>query len=426
MSGTMSSVRLRRKQGGAATLLITVIIVLLVNIITYTMTRTTALENRMTASEIRSKQAFHAAQAGLDAAFEMIVNNDLANLSDCSIRFVDVDADGAPLPESTTFQLLFGAEDPQCPSPLIGLQTKSYIRSIGRSADGSAIRVLEVAIDLEREWIKEPAPPSTVTGAGFPGDAAIVSLGNIDLGGNSGPGICNDTSPCEPLASPGAQNPDISGVNSPLLVAAGSITGGEGGAVTVEDKHKSPNDPALTPYVDPATGEVNGDAFFQDSFGVSKDQFKDVAFQADGQASLAEVNVNPLVWHEGDLSLRGGGTGKDGPAPVYGSPDKPITLVVNGNLDVTANVIIWGVVYVTGNVGTGGGGDAGKAAGNMKVFGALVAEGDVGFAKGTSTFFFNDELSDPQPVPTDSSLVNYEVGSVAASFDTRSWREITL
>ena len=81
---------LRRQQQGAATLLITVIIVLLVNILTYTMTRTTALENRMTAAEVRSKQAFHAAQAGLDFVFQQIVNNDLPVLTaTCGVVPVD-------------------------------------------------------------------------------------------------------------------------------------------------------------------------------------------------------------------------------------------------------------------------------------------------------------------------------------------------
>ena len=188
----------RYRQKGVATLLVTVIIVLLVNILTYMMTRTTALENRMTAAELRSKQAFHAAPAGLDFALQNIISESLGTLnSTCGIVPVDASDD------SPSFQLLYGRESPVCPSPTLGLQTRSFVRSIGRSADGSAVRILEVAIDLEREWISTPLEGSGGTGGTPSIPGAIVSKGSVNFSGTASAAPCDTAEQCRAWADEG-------------------------------------------------------------------------------------------------------------------------------------------------------------------------------------------------------------------------------
>jgi hypothetical protein len=392
----------RRRQGGAATLLITVIIVLLVNIITYTMTRTTALENRMTAAEVRSKQAFHAAQAGLDFVFQQIVNNDLDVLATtCGIVPVDVDGDGNPLTGSPTFQLRYGAVDPECPSELVGLQTKSVIRSIGRSADGSAIRVLEVAIDLEREWLGTPievdptaVPPPTIPGA-------IVSKGDVNFAGTSAAAPCLTLAECESWAGPGNVLENLTTYDETLVTAGGNITGGDTGNPDsrLRDVHKDANNTDIA--------SASNDDFFQDILGVTKTDFYDASQQVTAGDPLPEVNVNPLIWHDGDLSLNGG---------VIGSPEKPVALVVDGTLNLRGNVIIWGVVYTTGNLGFSGG--------TNKIFGALVSETSVDLSTGNAAVYFNDDLSQGPLVGGTTGEVASALGGVEASFDSTAWREI--
>lgn len=56
---------------------------------------------------------------------------------------------------------------------------------------------------------------------------------------------------------------------------------------------------------------------------------------------------------------------------TYGSPEKPILLVIDGNFDPQASPTIYGVVYVRGNVVGGG-------SGGGLVVGSLIVEGDDG------------------------------------------------
>ncbi|NHA15873.1 PilX N-terminal domain-containing pilus assembly protein [Thioalkalivibrio sp. XN279] len=398
---------IRNRQRGAATLLITVIIVLLVNILTYMMTRTTTLENRMTAAELRSKQAFHAAQAGLDFALQNIISESLDTLNTtCGIEPVDASGD------SPTFQLLYGREAPVCPSPTLGLQTRSFVRSIGRSADGSAVRILEVAIDLEREWISTPLEGSGGTGGTPPVVSAVISKGSVNFDGTASAAPCATAEQCRAWADQGhdwqkeASNDTYEGV----LVTAGGTVDPPGGTKSTQLY------PELGQIVeDPALASMSDDAFFKEILGVERTDFRADAEPISLDGTRTDINSNPNVWIEATV---GGEVGtytvpSDG---AWGSPEKPIVMVVDGNLEIGANTVIWGVVYVTGEVT--------KGSGTAKVVGSLVTEEPIVKGTGNIAVFYNENVA-KQPVlggPTGES--GTEVGEVLASFDATSWREV--
>lgn len=384
------------RQRGAATLFVVVVVLLLVTLITYTMTNTTMVEGRMTTSDVKSRQAFHAAQAGLDFALQNILMNTLEDLETaCGETVVD---DGNPA--SPSFQLLFGEGTPECPSPLVGLQTRSVIRSIGRSADGSAVRVLEVAIDLEREWIGTPvaADPSAVPPPTIPG--GVVSRGSITFSGTADVGPCATIAACEALARPGNQTVPITGLDQILVTSGTSISGGTTGtpSTRLETQHKN---------IDTNLATLTGDAFFQQIMGTDKATFQAAAVPIDSSSSITEVNVNPFIWAGTDITLNGG---------QYGTPDKPVTLVVDGNLTLAGNVILWGVVYVIGDVD--------KSVGTNKIFGAMVGENDIDLASGNAAVYFNEDLSAGPALAGWTGEMATELAGVQASFDSRSWREI--
>lgn len=385
------------RQRGAATLFVVVIVLLLVTLITYTMTNTTVMEGRTTTSDVKSRQAFHAAQAGLDFALQNILTNTLEELEDaCGEMQVD-----AGNPASPTFQLLFGEGVPECPSPLVGLQTRSVVRSIGRSSDGSAVRMLEVAIDLEREWIGTPVPadPDEIPPPAIPG--AVVSRGSIQFSGTADVAPCASLAACEALATPGNKQVPINNVFQTLVTAGGSISGGNTGtpSTRILDQHKDANNAALA--------AMTGDQFFSHIMGSDKAAFQDAAVTITSSSSIAEVNTNPFIWAQGDITLNGG---------RYGTPDKPIALVVNGDLSLAGNVIIWGVVYVVGDVD--------KSVGTNKIFGALVGENSINLASGNAAVYWNEDLSTGPALGGWTGETATELGAVQASFDSRSWREI--
>ncbi|HRQ59407.1 MAG TPA: hypothetical protein PLN31_18490 [Azoarcus taiwanensis] len=421
MSTGVSLFGLRGRQGGAVSLFITVIIVLAIGLLTYTMTNTTTVENRMTSSDLRSKQAFHAAQAGLDFALQQFVNGDVETLNascaeipvnesnDEDAGGLDDEVEGGPeIPvsdgeqsQSPSFQLLFGEIDPQCPYEALGLQTKAVIRSIGRSSDGSAVRVLEVTVDLWREWdsnaapVAEDAPPPNVV------VSAVVARGNAHFIGAPEIAPCQSIEACEALASPGKKNVNISNVDSTLVTAGGNITGGNTGPpnTRLQDQHKDGNNAAIA--------GMTGDQFFESIMGSSKTDFRSGATEVSAGEALPNLNVNPVVWHEGDLQVNGG---------TLGSPEKPVTLVVDGNLTLVGNVIIWGVVYTTGDD---------FSAGTSKIFGALVAENNITASTGNASVYYNDDLATVQaPMLDESGEISTALDNVKAYYKPDSWREI--
>jgi hypothetical protein len=397
------------RQRGAATLLVTLVIVLMVAIVSYMMSQTTTLENRMTSAELRSKQAFHSAQAGLDFALQQIMNGSLEVLNTtCGVVPVDVDADENPVAGTPTFQLLYGRETPVCPSISLGLQTRSFVRSVGRSADGSAVRVLEVAIDLEREWISTPIEETGSGGPTPPIPGGIISKGNATVSGTASVAPC-EFEQCKAWAVPGhswqtqANNQTYMGN---LITVGGDVNGGTTGTPNTriyEGNGQVTQDPALA--------AMSNDDFFQDALGVTVAEFKESTTPIQPSDPLPNINNNPLIWVDGNYSLGGG--------EQIGSPDKPVVLVVDGNLTLGGASVIWGVVYVTaGHTVTGNG--------TSKIVGALVAESNVDMATGNYSVFYNSQIARRPVLGGDTGESGHESGDVLASFDATSWREIFL
>jgi hypothetical protein len=400
------------KQRGMFSLFITLIIIVAIGLLTYTMSNTTTVENRLTGSELRSKQAFHAAQAGLDYALQLFMDNNIAELNaSCGEMIVDEDLDSSA---QSTFQLRFGAASsdmaPQCPYMPLGLQTAVVVRSVGRALDSTAglavpeVRVLEVTIDLHREWelsaVGAGSTPAAVNGA------AVVARGAVTIGGNGNAAPCEAISSCIDLARSGNQSQDISGVDTALIRAGSSISGGQTGNpdARLQDKHKASNDPMLA--------GMTAEAFFEHIMGMSKSDFQSGAEVVNtgsgaGASLLDSINLNPAVWVNGDLTLQG---------DVLGTPQNPVTLVVDGNLRITGNAIIWGIVYTTGSD---------FSAGNSKIFGSLVAENNITALTGTSSVFHNSDLASVQAGGGGGGgEYGAGVATVRAYFDTGSWREV--
>ena len=81
---------------------------------------------------------------------------------------------------------------------------------------------------------------------------------------------------------------------------------------------------------------------------------------ADGDSVSSLDNKDGVMWVNGtpDVSMNGGS---------YGSADHPAALIINGNLNVTGNPEIYGVLYVVGQLDAGG---------TVKVIGSTIVEGD--------------------------------------------------
>ena len=397
-----------RHQRGAVTLVVTLIVVLAMALLTYTMSTTTTLENRITSTDLRSKQALHAAQAGLDYALaQMMTDGGLATLNTCVERTVEGD-DATGILDQPTFELRFGGAV-ECPSAMLGMLTSSVVRSIGRSADGSAVRVLEARAEFRPVWLsvppEEPEPDSASALA-----RPMIAMESVNWEGTAETGHCDrrgESNPgrkqCSQIVPPGKP---FAGLEDFVYVeAGGTIDGGSTGVpwIRLEDQHKYEN-PSLP---------NDTDVFFEYIFGVDKESFKGGSAQypkknADGTLdySLPDHNVDEVIWWDGDLTLAGG--------DILGDEDKPVTIVVTGNLDMVGNSVLWGVVYVMGSTGVG----------NSKIVGALASETDINLT-GTAAVVYNEKLATPGALTTaESGEAATLVEKIDIYYSSDAWREI--
>ncbi|AGA32237.1 hypothetical protein TVNIR_0535 [Thioalkalivibrio nitratireducens DSM 14787] len=226
-----------------------------------------------------------------------------------------------------------------------------------------------------------------------------AETGHCNRKGESHPGLKQ----CSQIVPPGKP---FAGLEDFVYVeAGGSIHGGSTGVpwIRLQDQHKYenpslPNDP---------------DVFFESIFGVDKESFKAGSAQypkknPDGTLdySLPDHNVDQVIWWDGDLTLEGG--------DVLGDEEKPVTIAVTGNLDMTGNSVLWGVVYVAGSTGVG----------NSKIVGALASESDIDLT-GTAAVVYNELLATPGALKTaESGEAAALVERIDIYYSSDAWREI--
>ena len=83
----------------------------------------------------------------------------------------------------------------------------------------------------------------------------------------------------------------------------------------------------------------------------------DHVVSAAGFGGIANKN-GKVIWVDGNLTSLGGN---------LGTPDEPVVLIVNGNLETAGNTVVNGFVFVMGNVE--------KMNGTVTIYGGLVTAG---------------------------------------------------
>ncbi|WP_006786800.1 PilX N-terminal domain-containing pilus assembly protein [Thiorhodospira sibirica] len=168
---------LPHRQRGAIALFMTVIILLAVTLTVIFTARTASMEQRMSANEVRAKQAANAAQAGLERAVAYVQGGGI----DVNQLFLaDLDANGAGMIyRARLWDPDPNAAPPQCPENPAAMGTNNpdstrstLIYSCGWSDDLSARKVA---------MIRTEAGPSL----GFPPTNPVISKGSTLVNGNA-------------------------------------------------------------------------------------------------------------------------------------------------------------------------------------------------------------------------------------------------
>ncbi|BAL25518.1 hypothetical protein [Azoarcus sp. KH32C] len=327
-------------------------------------------------NQIKSIMAQEAAMGGLDTALAVLTtkeNRDLLLVGSPAVGawyngrlygfFLDTNGDGKA--DSLSLVSTTSATAPAVPTT--GVVTSFQVR-FRRLATPASITEENRVVRIDVLGCADGQPPnasnsactarsivtqSTIYKPGLASApaAALTAKGDVTLSGNVQ--ISNtDTATNGTTVHSGG---DVSGLGSSQLV---TIPG------TPEGASVAPNDTTLN--------NLSDDQFFQGFFGASKESVQADATQiscsgsACGGAIKTQESSPRVLWvNSSDAQITASGTGGQ-----IGSASAPVILIVNGPLQITGNVTIYGLVYCTAITwdNTGGGTSA--------IIGAAIAEGD--------------------------------------------------
>lgn len=158
--------------------------------------------------------------------------------------------------------------------------------------------------------------------------------------------------------------------NGTTIHSGGTVTGlGSSDLISLPG---TPEEASVAPE-DETLNNLTPDQYFQGFFGGSKDSVKADAIQVTCEGSSCGGDIKD-VEGEGEIiwvNTEGGATiNASGTEGQIGSATEPVILIVDGLLQITGNVIIYGLVYCSAITWDNTGG------GTSQIIGAAIAEGN--------------------------------------------------
>ncbi len=409
-------------QKGAAVLVISVVLLIAVTLVVIYATQVGLQDQRMSGNEVRHKEAFTNAEAGLDQAAAFLRANPELHTGDAADGWVDcagstvfpcdetdaqkvlvststVDASGAIQTLSTSVPIITSNA-----SAFLVKKTDSTL-AIGRGVSDDQTGAAVAKVEYVKRSLITPGeiPPVMAPTLNLNGNFTIVANPNNGLG-TTGVPISGWTSS------------NTSGTGSWQTCNAGDYRDGSaicteqytdvndwGGCLCTESLSNKdvPIDEMLDIYTDP-TG-------FPDPFeyifgpGATVDTIQP-RFQESGKyypgdctgldtLDLATL-AKPWVWVEGDCDV-----------PSVGTQALPVLLVVEGDMKLNANTEAWGLLISITNV---------QSNGAAIVHGSLVADGTANISNGGYTQVYDEDLINVLAEDT----INTDIGKLKYS-----WRD---
>ncbi len=369
-----------QRERGFSTLTVTLIIVLLTGLAMAYSSRNAINEQRLSANEQRDRQATAAAQAGLDLALAYMEgggidrdNNNVADTPPTSSVTVG-NAKAIYCPQNANLDNLV------CPTTSAGtlscgtgvtIPASEFTRvvafSCGWSDDNTAVHKMtqlfasgpSLGGGLQTPLISK-GTTNLLTGGGsvmnYDNDLTVWTGDSILGQSNTGKTFINDKTGTTPANLRTEANSPA--CNNPPAGYTCSTQGSNIGHDTITG--------------DTRLSSLSTDGFFATFFGkpmaeykssVSSNNIFNSANLNQSQLTATASSGNAVIWIDGNLD------GNNLPNPV-GSQDKPVILIVNGNMTLSSNTVINGIVFIAGNV---------SGNGTPKVFGSMIVNGTSAF-----------------------------------------------
>ena len=321
------------RERGAATLSISLVLLFSLSLITLYSARVGVTEQKISANEYRAKQAFEAAQAGVEIGSAYLNNPDYR-------KQVIIDANNDGVIDYNQGNVNDGASG-TLPN------NASYLVTYNNNAWPGNLRLVEL---MATGWSDDRSASATILQRlqimpllSNPPDSGVTGRENIVLNG------------------------DIELINTET-----DMTAKTAGIVTLQGSaHTSTSNPGNNGIEEnnpQLQGLSSDDEFFEHFFGTTKTgvMSQSIRLACAGSSCMSHDNqpadpgdfAGENIWITGNTTLESS----------IGSQDHPVVLIVDGDLTLAGNIIIWGLVYITNN------GAALHAPGNGYLHGVLVAE----------------------------------------------------
>lgn len=407
---------LKRRSRGAATLLVTIMLLISATLIVFTASRTSITEQQISANEVRARTALEAAQVASDAATVYFAgevttnspgrtgvdhNNDdqpdtiPVGIASASAAFCDPDDTAA----------LACPQTPGAPTGCQALTADNFVRPIVAAcgwSDDSAARHL-ITFQLEGTPAMPNAPGNAVTfrgSVGASGSFTVVNFfsnftywtgGDLEFGNATAKSFIRK--PGSTMATD-SNNPRDKSIQLANALGCGPLV--QTGDEYYYDNCSAPTNSDTTHLIqttdksnttnvigadvldkDYNLGALSQNDFFANFFGKSLTEYKNENANRviDGTANDVSSQLtdakSEVIWVDGTVTL---------PARM-GSIDNPVVLIVNGDLNISANTEFYGLIYVNGEI---------SGNGNPSIFGSIIVWGENNSLTGNAQVIYDE------------------------------------
>jgi Tfp pilus assembly protein PilX len=337
-----------RNQKGVATLLITVIMIASITLIILFAASYNRMQEQIISNSYQNTQAYEAAEAGLEFGIVYLQQNSAAILANPVNGYIpaysSASTQNVSLTDSSKFTITFT-------NPVQNNYTLISISSTGTSSDGTSTRTISQKVALGSLLSTPPTIPLISKGSVTMSGNALISNSNLNSTINSASTVAFSGNAATTIVN-GATGSNKSGVNGDVQQNNATINA------------------------------MSNTTFFQTYFGSTEAAVQPTVKHYYSNASSTNYSATldgmtgTSIWIDqtgGQATLSGN--------PVIGTAANPVLLIVNGNLNISGNAVIWGFVYVIGGVAT-------SLTGNSVINGGVVSTDNLSLS-GNTTIKFN-------------------------------------
>lgn len=365
------------RQRGVVAVVTALVLLIIVTIVTVYVAKVVVMEQRISANEVRAKEAFEAADAGMNYAIGYLGMSGGTDHDDDGV----IDSGIQPAGANYTVTIADAGS----------FATDGIVRvtSVGSSDDGTGSHTIVQEVHVTSALGGSATHPLITRGlVGFSGNVSVINRetnatiwagGELTSWGSGGTFIADGTF-------------EADGVTPSVVQSSGKFGNETKTGVDVID-----NSAELSSISD------GSDDFFNNFFSGSKDFTRNIATYQTTDTGLVDSGgasiPGSMIWvdaPDSGFSLSNG---------TYGTVADPIILIVDGDLDLRSGPDINGFVYVTGDVSGGGG--------NVNITGALIVEGELQMSGG-GTFIVEFDSN---------TLTNLGIDHMSASRLPGTWRD---